>query len=413
MELTLTGGDAPVGSSPLSHPPLSRPAHRPLRVAFCIDGMGVGGTEMNAVRTAERLDRGRFELLVVALDGEGPLRARYAAAGIPVESFPIGRLVGLRTLRQGLRVRRFLAARGVDVVHCHDMYSNAFVAPWARAAGAALVTSRRWGPFERRSHALANRLAYRISHAVLANSPGVAALVRAEGIPASRIAVVPNFVDDVAFDAPSAAERAASRVALGVPEGAVVVGVVANLTPIKDHATLLRGLARVSPARPELHAVLVGGGPLRESLEGLARELGVADRVHFAGPRPHLPNLHHLFDLSTLTSVSEGFPNSIVEAMAAGRAVVATRVGGVADAVAEGETGLLVPPGDHGALAAALDSLVRDPARRARMGERARERAASRYSADVAIGALESVYARVAPVARVANVASAARPRAT
>lgn len=399
MELTLTGGDAPVGSSPLSHSPLPRPARRPLRVAFCIDGMGVGGTEMNAVRTAERLDPARFELLVVALDGDGPLRARYAAAGIPVESFPIGRLVGLRTLRQGLRLRRFLASQHVDVVHCHDMYSNAFVAPWARAAGAALVTSRRWGPFERRSHAAANHLAYRLSDCVLANSPGVAALVRAEGIPAERVSVVPNFVDAAAFDPPAAGERAAARASLGVPAGAVVVGVVANLTPIKDHATFVRAVARLAPRRPELHAMLVGGGPLRAPLEALAGQLGVSDRVHFAGARPHLPNLHHLFDLSALTSTSEGFPNSVVEAMAAGRAVVATRVGGVADAVAEGETGLLVAPGDDGALADALDALIADAPRREAMGARARERAERHYSADVAIGALERLYARVAPAA--------------
>jgi glycosyltransferase involved in cell wall biosynthesis len=331
---------------------------------------------------------------------ESPLRERYAAAGIPVVTFPIGRLLGLHTLRQGLRLRRFLSSRGVDVVHCHDMYSNAFVAPWARAAGAALVTSRRWGPFERRSHAIANRLAYRLSHAVLANSPGVAALVRDEGIAAARVAVVPNFVDAAAFDAPSPAERAAARDALGVPAGAVVVGVVANLTAIKDHAMLLRAMARLAPGFPHAHAVLVGGGPLRDSLDRLARELGVADRVHFAGARPNLPNLHHIFDLSALTSVSEGFPNSIVEAMAAGRAVVATRVGGVADAVAEGETGLLVPSGDDDALAAALGTLLEDPARRAAMGARARERAASRHSADVAITALEQIYARVAPAHR-------------
>ena len=385
MELTLTRGVEPAGPAPLPHPAV--------RVAFCIDGMGLGGTEINAVRTAERLDRERFALSVIALHGEGPLRARYEEAGIPVESFPIGSLVGRDALHQGRRLRRLLVERQVDVVHCHDMYSNAFVAPWARLARVpALITSRRWGAFERRSHAMANGVAYRLSDRVLANSPGVAALLRAEGVPAARTVVVPNFVDEEGFVAPSARERAALRAGFGVPVDALVLGIVASLTSIKDHATLLRAVASVVPAYPALHLVLVGDGPTRGASEELARELGIVDRVHFAGLRPHLPNLHHAFDLSALTSASEGFPNTVVEAMAAGRPVVATRVGGIPDAVEEGETGLLVPPGDAAALSAALAALLGDPSRRARMGERARAVAESRYSARVAIGALERLY---------------------
>ena len=384
MELTLTRGAGPAGPAPL--------ARRPVRIAWCIDGMGVGGTEMNAVRTAERLDRDRFELVVVALNGEGPLRARYDAAGIPVESFPIGGLVGRRALAQGLRLRRFLAERAIDLAHCHDLYTNAFVAPWARAAKVPLITSRRWEIFERRGHALLNGVAYQIADRVLANSPRVAELLRAEGVPASRVVVVPNFVDEAGFAPPDAAERARWRASFGVPAGALVVGMVASLTPIKDHATLLRAAAAAAPAHPALHVVLVGDGPRRGALEALASELGIADRVHFAGLRPHLPNLHHAFDLSALCSRSEGFPNTVVEAMAAGRAVVATRVGGTPDAVEDGVTGLLVPPSDPAALAAALGALLADPARREAMGARALERAESRYAPGVAIGALEALY---------------------
>ena len=376
--------------------------YQPLRVAYCIDGMGVGGTEMNAVRTAERLDRRRYALTVVALNADGPLRARYDAAGIPVEAFPIPNIYGARAVRQGLRLRRFLAEQRIDVVHCHDMYTNVFVSAWARAARVPVViTSRRWELFAPSVYALPNRLAYRASDCVLANSAAVARLVRDEtALPAERVAVVPNFVDDAAFEPMDDLARARALAELGVPRGAFVVGVVANLTPIKDHATLVRAVARLAARRPMLHLVLVGDGPCRPAIAALAEELGISGRVHFAGLRPHLPNLHHLFHLSALTSTSEGFPNSLVEAMAAGRAVVATRVGGSPDAVEDGVTGLLVPPRDPGSLAAAIETLAADDDRRRLMGERARDVAAERFTASAAVGALEALYDRLAGARR-------------
>jgi glycosyltransferase involved in cell wall biosynthesis len=301
-------------------------------------------------------------------------------------------MYGPNALREGLRLRRYL--RDVDVVHSHDMYSNVFATFWARAAGAPVVlSSRRWEVFPRRVYALANRLAYRSSDCVVANSPWVAKLVRTgEGVAADRIAVVPNFVDDAAFVAPRPDERARLLAELGVPRDALVIGIVANLSPIKDHATFLRAVARLAPAWPSLHAVLVGEGSCRPALEAQAREAGIADRVHFAGLRPHTPNLHHLFDVSALTSTSEGFPNSLVEAMAAGRPVVATAVGGVVDAVEEGVTGLLAPAGDDARLAELAASLLEQPVRRRAMGAEGRARAQARYSASAALGALEGLY---------------------
>jgi glycosyltransferase involved in cell wall biosynthesis len=282
----------------------------------------------------------------------------------------------------------------VDVVHSHDMYSNVFGTFWARAAGTPVVlSSRRWDVFASRAYAVANRIAYRRSDCVVANSPAVARIVRSqEGVAEDRIAVVPNFADDAAFVAPRPEERARLLAELGVPRDALVIGVVANLTPIKDHATFLRAVARLAPAWPSLHAVLVGDGECRATLVARAREAGIADRVHFAGLRPNVPNLHHLFDVSALTSVSEGFPNSLVEAMAAGRPVVATAVGGVVDAVEDGVTGLLAPAGDDGRLAALTASLLEQPVRRRAMGAEAHRRARERYSADAAIGSLETLY---------------------
>jgi L-malate glycosyltransferase len=370
--------------------------HR-IRVAFGIDNMNLGGTELNAVRTAERLDRRRFDLRVVSLQTEGPLMERYAALGVPVHTFPIPSLYAPATLRQGLRLARFLRSLQVDVFHAHDMYSNMFSAPWARLAGVrGVIASRRWWEGPDRKTTLANRLSYRFAHRVLANSEGVGELVGGEGIHARRVAVIRNFLDEQAF------ERTSEPVLLGRLQGwglradHRVVGIVANLHPVKDHASLLRAVAMLAPRWPALRLVLVGDGERRNSLVELAQTLGIGDIVTFAGRLPHSADLHPLFEISVLCSLSEGLSNSILEAMAAGNPVVATRVGAAADAVVDGETGRLVPPADPAALAAAIEELLADPARARRMGEAGRARARERYAADAVIPKLEALYEELA-----------------
>jgi glycosyltransferase involved in cell wall biosynthesis len=369
----------------------------PIRIAFAIDTMDAGGTELNAVRLAERLDRDRFDLRVVCMRKDGPLAARYAAAGIPVESFPIRSLYSLSAVRQGARLARFLRMHRIAILHAHDIYSNAFAVPWGRLAGVRTLASRRWWEgFQGSAWRLTSRASYRAAHAVLANSASIGRmLVNVEGVPPGRVAVVPNFVDEAAFERPAHPVLTALRQEFRLEGAAPIVGIVANLLPVKDHAMLLRAAAVLRPRWPRLRIVLVGDGPCRPELERLSDELELADTVVFAGWRPNAPNLHHAFDVSVLCSSSEGLPNSVLEAMAASRPVVATNVGAVRDAVIDEETGILVPSGDHARLAAALDGLSRDSVRAARMGQAGAARARAQYSPDAALNALERLYGRL------------------
>lgn len=372
---------------------------RPLEVLYCLDNMRLGGSELNAVRTAEQLDRSRFHVTVACLSDDGPLTARYRAAGIRVIRFPVTSLYGVSAVRQGVALARFISERKIDIVHSHDMYSNVFAAPWARLARRpVLITSRRWWhSLPNAKLRVANTFAFRLSHCVLANSRAVAGSVRdSDRIPAGRIAVVPNFADDGAFLEPSPAALAALRLELGIPQGAFVVGVVARLVPVKDHATLLRAVAQVRAKHASVHLVLVGDGPSAGSLRELAAELGLAGSVTFAGERAGGINLHRLFDVSVLCSLSEGFPNTIVEAMAAARPVVATAVGGNEDAVVAGSTGILVQPGSPQQLADAISRLVENPETGIAMGVRGQERARAEFGAARAISSLESLYERLA-----------------
>jgi glycosyltransferase involved in cell wall biosynthesis len=369
-----------------------------IRVAHCIDNLGIGGTELNAVRTVELLDRSRFDVSVICLQENGPLAVRCAAVGLRVVRFPIANLYGIGAVRQGIRLARFLSENRVQIVHSHDMYNNVFATAAARAARTpVIIASRRWWrSLPARRYRIANALALRLAHCVIANSPAVALSLQTEdGIRPERVAVVPNFVDDAAFAPISAAERMTMLRRFGVPAEALIIGSVANLSPVKDHGTLLRAVTLLAPRWPELHVVLVGDGECRPELESLTGTLGLEGRVHFAGRQPNQPNPHSLFDLSVLCSLSEGFPNSIVEAMAAARPVVATDVGGIADAVSDGETGLLVPPSNPGRLAAALEELLLDPGRRRALGVAGRDRARARFHAGTAVASLEALYDRL------------------
>jgi glycosyltransferase involved in cell wall biosynthesis len=372
---------------------------RRIRILYTTDNLQLGGTELNAVRTVERLDRSRFEIELLSFKPDGPLRARYEAMGVPITVFPLSAVVGVDAVGKGFQFAKFVRRGRFDIVHAHDLYTNIFAVPWARMrTPAAVIASRRWWmEVPRKAHRIANRLAYRFAHRVLANSPTIGGLISsAEGVSPHRVIVVPNFVDDDAFTPPSPEVAATLRRELRLESADAVIGVVANLHPVKEHVTLLSAAKRLTARWPKLRVVLIGDGACRQELESQARSLDITETVVFAGRRPNQPNFHFLFDVSTLTSRQEGFPNTIVEAMAAARPVVASAVGGIPDAVIDGTTGILVPPTNVDRLTAAFESLLADPARRRAMGEAAQIRARDQYYAPSVLGRLQDIYTELA-----------------
>lgn len=369
-------------------------AAEPLRLMFLLNSFEVGGTELNAVRTAERLNPARVELSVAAFRPEGPLLVRYQRLGIAVHQVSIPNLYGPAAWVEARRFARLMQSRRIEVLHTHDVYCNIFGVPAGRLAGVrGVMASRRWWKRVPRPGLLVpNRLAYALAHRVLVNSRAVGEMLhREERLPERKITVVPNFIEAEAFEVPAPGATSAWRAERGIPERAVLLGSVGRLAAVKDNATFLRAAARVE----DVHVVLVGDGPERLMLEALSRDLGLSSRVHFAGEQPNRPNPHHFFDVSVLCSLSEGFPNSMLEAMAASRAVVATPVGGVTDALVDGENGLLFPPGDVDALAAAF-SRIADPSLRARLGSAACGVARRDYGEEPVLHRLTSLYGELA-----------------
>jgi len=362
-----------------------------LRVGYCIDSFDIGGTELNAIRTVEALDRRRFHVTVFHLQETGPLRARYEALGLPLLHLPIGRLYSPRTAAQGIRFLRLLRSEGIEVVHTHDLYTNIFAVPWARLAGCRVIASRRWlDASPRPGLASLNRCSYRFAHRVVVNSSTVARLmIDTEHVPAARVVELPNFLEERAFHHIPVEARSARRHSWGVPRGAFLMGTVARLAPVKNHAMVVRALQRLDE---NVHLVLIGAGPSRRALEDFAKELQVDRRVHFTGQLVEGENLHQFFDVSVLCSRSEGFPNAIIEALAAGCPVVATPVGGIPEIIIDRQTGLLVPVDQPEALAARVQELRGDAALRRRLTEAGPACARDKYHQTLVIARLETLY---------------------
>lgn len=363
-----------------------------IRIAYFLDSFEIGGTELNAVRTAEALDRDEFELSVLHLHADGPLRSRYEKLGLRMTHLPISNLYSPRSVVQGFRIARLLRQWNVDVVHSHDIYCNIFAVPWARMfSGCSTIASRRWWYDAPRPELVTvNRWSYRLAHRVLANSGGVAELLaREEGVPARKIVEIPNFLSESACDTADEVQCAAQRRAWGLSAGSFAIGIVARLSPVKNHVMLFNALAQLEA---RFHLIVIGNGPLRARLGELANNLGIGSRIHFAGEIVSPRNLHRFFDVSVLCSSSEGFPNAVIEAMAAARPVVATSVGGVPDVLKDNVTGLLVPVDSAVALADALRKLEADSSMKWRLGEAGREAVRTKFSQKTVIEKLSKLY---------------------
>jgi len=374
---------------------------------FLIGALDVGGTERQLVDLAARLDRARFDPVIYCLSAFGPLAEEARRHGIDVQS---AGLRGLRPWKHPARLARRvlkmfqdLRALEPDILHAflfHAYTTGAFLSPFVRAR--AFVSSRRsLGHFKanRPAALIVERLANQFADIIVANSEAVRQdAISQERLPPERVIVIHNGVDVARFPA---SPTDGVRQQIDAAPGATVVAMVANFIAYKGHHSFLSAWRSVLAAHPNAVAVLVGDGPLREQIEKLGEQLDVAESLRFLGNRSDVPQLLSGVDLVVHPSEQEGFCNAILEAMAAGRAVIATRVGGNVEAVVDGETGLLVPPNDPDALAAAIQLMLARPDLRTEFGRAGRRRVSSSLGIERMTGAYELLYrdlvARAAP----------------
>jgi glycosyltransferase involved in cell wall biosynthesis len=355
------------------------PAQTP--VAVFMTAFEPGGTERQMTELVRRLDTQRFKVHVACFHRRGAWLPRVLECAASVVEFPIHGFARPATMGQLLRFARWCRRERIAVVHTCDLYANIFGLPGAALAGVRVrIGSRReLKPDKSGGQIRLQRLAYRAATKVVANSRAARQMLELEGVAPGSIAVIPNGVDPACFAHP---ERTG-------PLRTVLT--VANLRPEKSHETLLTAAALLG-AHPTLRFQIAGDGPRREELERLAAALGLSGRVEFLGHREDIPALLAAADVFVLPSRSEAFPNSVIEAMAAGLPVIACAVGGLLDLVDNGRTGVLVPPANPDALAAALGSLSEQPERARAMGAAARRTIQERYSFGRMVASFEDLY---------------------
>jgi glycosyltransferase involved in cell wall biosynthesis len=359
------------------------------RILQLIKGLGGGGAERLLSSAAPYVDRAAFEWEVAyLLPWKDALVEEIHRSGLTVHC-----LDGARGFGWVRRLRELAERQQIDLVHCHSPVA---------AVGARLALERRiprvytehgdWKHYHPATH-WANLLTFSRNDHVFAVSREVRDSIRYPK-PLRFLRMPPVETLYHGLD-PSAVTRWPQsdgvREELGIPDGAPVVGTVANFRALKGHRHLLEAAVHVRREIPEARFVLVGQGPLEAAVRQRARTLGLDGTVVFAGYRDDVPRVAGIFDVFALSSLFEGLSIALIEAMALGKPAVVTEVGGIPEVVQHMKQGLIVPPGNARALAEAIVTLLRDPSLRERLGEAARHRAAD-FDIRKAVRRMEEVY---------------------
>lgn len=364
-----------------------------MRIIHVLSSFGMGGQERVAFDLAVGQREAGHEAIAVSLapDDEGPLGEEFRRAGVEV--------VHLRK-RAGFDVRlpwelgQLFRRSSATVVHTHNPQPLIYGGAPAKLSGAALVHTKHGVNPDASRRVWMRKAAGRLPDAFVAVSEPTARVARSERECATdKLRVIPNGIDLTRFGR-DPDDRAAVRRELGIPQDAWVVGTVGRLWPEKGHRFLLRAVEPLLGR--DFHVIIAGDGPEADNTARAVQALSRPGSAHLLGVRKDIPRVMAAFDTFVLSSVREGLPLVIPEAMAAGLPVVSTAVGGIPDVVADGETGYLVNYDDDEALRERLQALADDPDRARTLGRRGREVALDRYSCRRMVDDYLSLYQEVA-----------------
>ncbi|MEA2713682.1 MAG: hypothetical protein QOK27_1643 [Gemmatimonadales bacterium] len=365
-----------------------------MRILLLSTSMGMGGADQQILLLARAMRSRGHEVRIVALAPLGPMGLEAQREGIEVESLELERNLG--AIPRVLRLVRIIRAWRPDVLHSHMVHANLLARAIRPVAGMPALVSTIHSINDGGSLRMA---AYRLTSGLVDRFTIISRLaaeryIAIKAVPARRLQVVPNAVDTDRFrKLPEA--RAVLRRELGLGDEFVWLA-VGRFEPAKDYPTLIAAFARLAAVRPASRLLLVGQGSLRSEVERIVRAAGVEEGVRFLGVRRDIPAHMSAADGYLLSSAWEGMPVVLLEAAAAELPIVATRVGGVAEVVEDGSTGLLVRSADPAALSEAMEkmeSLTREA--RLAMGARGRILVEQRYGTDRIMETWERLYSDV------------------
>lgn len=371
------------------------PVPQRIRVLHVVSQLSVGGMEKLLLEFAGCADADSFALRFLSLGGGGPLAEELRDAGHPVAA-----LEESSGLRPGLifRLAGLFRRWGIDVVHTHNTRPLLYAGPAARLARVPVLLHTRHGQryYASRRETAAFRWATRLANCVVCVSEDSARLSAEEGVAAAKIRTVWNGIDVRRFSYRGPC-----------PGGPAVM--VGRLSPEKDVANLLEAVAIIAKRDPDLRVEIAGDGPCAEELRQRAIDLGLSEQVRFLGEVHDVPALLARASMFVLPSLTEGISLTLLEAMARGLPIVATRVGGNAEVVCDGKTGVLVPSRSPDQLAAAMLQLRGDPAAAERMARAGRERVERHFDARRMVDDYQNLYRELFSRARGRTIQRRAR----
>jgi glycosyltransferase involved in cell wall biosynthesis len=361
----------------------------PIPVLLMVRELNLGGSERQMAEIAKSLDRSRFDVRVGCFRPRGLRADDLRHAGVPVVHFPVP---SMASIKGAIRIATYVREQKIRLVHTFDTPANLYGVPAARMGGAGSVLSSQrvdralWPAVQR--HGL--RVTDRLVDGIVVNCEFLRGHLRdEEKVPAGLIHLCYNGVDTGAFQPQRGARPE------GLRGASLVVGVVCGLRPEKGLGTLLEAFAAVHGLEPGMKLAIVGSGPCLEDLQARAGALGILPNCNFEPATAQVADWLHAIDIFVLPSLSEALSNSLMEAMACGCCVAATRVGGNPELITHGETGMLFEPRDAAGLVEVLGLLVRDPARRGALGFNAARLMRSRFSLEAAAQMMGGIYSEV------------------
>ncbi|MBX7172021.1 MAG: glycosyltransferase [Pyrinomonadaceae bacterium] len=359
-----------------------------MKVLELINSFHQGGSERQAIQLTRLLrEDGKFEVFLACLNNEGVLRNEVEKLGFTnIPEYKLTSFLNAQFFRQARTCARSLLENKIQIIHTHDFYTNIFGMVAASISGVKvkIASKRETGGMRSKGQKVAEKLAFGRANAIVANAEAVKKHLVIEGIPERKINVIYNGLDLERLT-PKTTNRTQICKTLGLPndKNAKFISLVANLRhEVKNQPMFLRAAQKVLQKFPNAHFVLAGEGELKEGLENLANDLQISANTHFIGRCTIVPELLSISYTGVLTSFNEGFSNSILEYMAAGKSVVATNVGGASEAIVENESGFLIESNNEVTLAEKLIWLLENPDKNTEFGKKGREIVEQKFSCE-------------------------------
>lgn len=366
-----------------------------MKILQVVDGFRMGGAETKLCELIERLDPAKYENVIANVGPTGPLADRFLRLGVPI--FQCQRRHRFDPA-PFLQIHQIVKERQIDVAQTTLFWADFVGTLAARSARAPVViswetVSHEGDPYHHQWQRRAGyRLAMRFVDKVVAVSHEIKnSLIRRRGLAADMIEVIHYGVDLDKFH--SDGKFQGKKNELGFGEEEIIIALIARLEEVKGHRFYLEAFSQVAKKHPQVSTIFVGDGSCRAVLEKMVHETGLNARVRFLGIRHDIDEILNAVDLVALPAIAgEGLPNVVLEAMACGKPIVATTVGGTGEAVRHGENGFLVPPGEVAAMQKALEAILGDRSKMSQFGRNSRAIAEKEFSLRKQVAGFENLY---------------------